>query len=189
MKLKTVFNYQSNGYFFSMPVEKIDEKGNVCLKDKEYVISTTNPNKIDTINYTISKNDRSLEFINIQKYTRYPDLKTSSFYFTRNEGTASRNYVIFLKKPNRSINDDGDMIWEGVEDTLWNGIFIPEYLVKKLLPIDSYKYYQDPLRYKAICMEVFADLESVLEEKGLYVEFEENTYNGKTKYHACIQQK
>lgn len=48
-----------------MPIE-IDEKGNVyikdCYSDKEYVISTTNPNKIDTIDYTISKDDNSLEY-------------------------------------------------------------------------------------------------------------------------------
>ena len=107
MKIKTDIKYQFNGYFFSMPIE-IDEKGNVYIKDcysnKEYVISTTNPNKIDTIDYTISKDDNSLE-------------------------------------------------------------------------------------YKAMCMEVFADLESVLEQQGLTVEFEEKTYDGKTKFHACVKQK
>ena len=64
MKIKTDIKYQFNNYFFSMPIE-IDEKGNVyikdCYSDKEYVISTTNPNKIDTIDYTISKNDKSLD--------------------------------------------------------------------------------------------------------------------------------
>ena len=64
MKIKTDIKYQFNGYFFSMPIE-IDEKGNVyikdCYSDKEYVISTTNLNKIDTIDYTISKNDKSLD--------------------------------------------------------------------------------------------------------------------------------
>ena len=74
---------------------------------------------------------------------------------------------------------------EGTEDTLWDGIFIPEYLVAKLLPID----YKDPLKYKAMCMEVFADLESVLNQQGLTVEFEEKTYDGKTKFHACVKQK
>lgn len=191
MKIKTEINYQFNGYFFSMPVE-IDEKGNVYVKDsysdKEYVISTTNPNKIDTIDYTISKNNRSLESITVQ-YTRRPNLKTSSFYLTRTEGISARSHIIFLEKPNRNVDDYGNLIWEGTEDTLWNGIFIPEDLVAKLLPMDSYNYYKDPLRYKAMCMEVFADLESVLENQGLYVEFEEKTYNGKTKYYACVQQK
>ena len=88
MKIKTDINYQFNGYFLSMPVE-IDEKGNLYLKDsysdKEYVISTTNPNKIDTTDYTISKNNRSLEYITVQ-YTRRPNLKTSSFYLTRTKG-------------------------------------------------------------------------------------------------------
>ena len=88
MKIKTDINYQFNGYFFSMPVE-IDEKGNVyikdCYSDKEYVISTTNPNKIDTIDYTISKDDNSLKYITVQ-YILRPDLKTSSFYLTRSEG-------------------------------------------------------------------------------------------------------
>ena len=188
MKTKTVINYQFNGYFFSMPVE-IDEKGNVYIKDvysdKEYVISTTNPNQIDTNDYTISKNNSSLESITVQ-FTRRPDLKTSSFYLTRfNEGVFVRTYVIFLEKPNRNIDDYGNLIWEGTEDTLWDGIFIPEYLVAKLLPID----YKDPLKYKAMCMEVFADLESVLEQQGLTVEFEEKTYDGKTKFHACVKQK
>lgn len=45
------------------------------------------------------------------------------------------------------------------------------------------------LEYKAMCMEVFADLESVLEQQGLTVEFEEKTYDGKTKFHACVKQK
>lgn len=45
------------------------------------------------------------------------------------------------------------------------------------------------LEYKAMCMEVFANLESVLEQQGLTVEFEEKTYDGKTKFHACIKQK
>lgn len=192
MKTKTDINYQFNGYFFSMPVE-IDEKGNVYIKDvysdKEYVISTTNPNQIDTNDYTISKNNSSLESITVQ-FTRRPDLKTSSFYLTRfNEGVFVRTYVIFLEKPNRNIDDYGNLIWEGTEDTLWNGIFIPEYLVAKLLPIDSNKWYKDPLRDKAMCMEVFADLESVLERQGLFVEFEEKTYNGKTKFYACVKQK
>ena len=66
MKIKTDIKYQFNGYLLSMPVE-IDEKGNMYLKDyysdKEYVISTTNPNKIDTIDYTISKDDNSLECV------------------------------------------------------------------------------------------------------------------------------
>ena len=154
-----------------MPIE-IDEKGNVyikdCYSDKEYVISTTNPNKIDTIDYTISKDDNSLEYITVQ-YTLRPDLKTSSFYLTRSEGVSSRTYIIFLEKPNRNIDEYGNLIWEGTEDTLWDGIFIPEYLVEKLLPID----YKDPLKYKAMCMEVFANLESVLEQQGLTVEFEE----------------
>ena len=70
-----------------MPVE-IDEKGNMyikdCYSDKKYVISTTNPNKIDTIDYTISKDDNSLEYITVQ-YILRPDLKTSSFYLTRSE--------------------------------------------------------------------------------------------------------
>ena len=192
MKIKTDINYQFNGYFFSMPVE-IDEKGNVYIKDvysdKEYVISTTNPNQIDTNDYTISKNNSSLESITVQ-FTRRPDLKTSSFYLTRfNEGVFVRTYVIFLEKPNRNIDDYGNLIWEGTEDTLWNGIFIPEYLVAKLLPIDSNKWYKDPLRDKAMCMEVFADLESVLERQGLFVEFEEKTYDGKTKFYACVKQK
>lgn len=192
MKTKTDINYQFNGYFFSMPVE-IDEKGNVYIKDvysdKEYVISTTNPNQIDTNDYTISKNNSSLESITVQ-FTRRPDLKTSSFYLTRfNEGVFVRTYVIFLEKPNRNIDDYGNLIWEGTEDTLWNGIFIPEYLVAKLLPIDSNKWYKDPLRDKAMCMEVFADLESVLERQGLFVEFEEKTYDGKTKFYACVKQK
>ena len=192
MKTKTDINDQFNGYFFSMPVE-IDEKGNVYIKDvysdKEYVISTTNPNQIDTNDYTISKNNSSLESITVQ-FTRRPDLKTSSFYLTRfNEGVFVRTYVIFLEKPNRNIDDYGNLIWEGTEDTLWNGIFIPEYLVAKLLPIDSNKWYKDPLRDKAMCMEVFADLESVLERQGLFVEFEEKTYDGKTKFYACVKQK
>lgn len=191
MKIKTEINYQFNGYFFSMPVE-IDEKGNVYVKDsysdKEYVISTTNPNKIDTIDYTISKNNRSLESITVQ-YTRRPNLKTSSFYLTRTEGISARNHIIFLEKPNRNVDDYGNLIWEGTEDTLWNGIFIPEYLVEKLLPIDSNNCHKDPLKYKAMCMEVFADLESVLEQQGLTVEFEEKTYDGKTKFHACVKQK
>ena len=191
MKTKTDINYQFNGYFFSMPVE-IDEKGNVYIKDvysnKEYVISTTNPNQIDTNDYTISKNNSSLESITVQ-FTRRPDLKTSSFYLTRSEGVSSRTYIIFLEKPNRNIDDYGNLIWEGTEDTLWNGIFIPEYLVAKLLPIDSNKWYKDPLRDKAMCMEVFADLESVLERQGLFVEFEEKTYDGKTKFYACVKQK
>lgn len=192
MKIKTDINYQFNGYFFSMPVE-IDEKGNVYIKDvysdKEYVISTTNPNQIDTNDYTISKNNSSLESITVQ-FTRRPDLKTSSFYLTRfNEGVFVRTYVIFLEKPNRNIDDYGNLIWEGTEDTLWNGIFIPEYLVAKLLPIDTNKWYKDPLRDKAMCMEVFADLESVLERQGLFVEFEEKTYDGKTKFYACVKQK
>ena len=188
MKIKTDINYQFNSYFFSMPVE-IDEKGNMyikdCYSDKKYVISTTNPNKIDTIDYTISKNDKSLKYINVQ-YTPLPDLKTSSFYLTRSEGISSRTYIIFLEKPNRNIDEYGNLIWEGTEDTLWDGIFIPEYLVAKLLPID---YFKDPLRYKAMCMEVFADLESVLEQQGLTVEFEGKTYDGKTKFHACVKQK
>ena len=191
MKTKTDINYQFNGYFFSMPVE-IDEKGNVYIKDvysdKEYVISTTNPNQIDTNDYTISKNNSSLESITVQ-FTRRPDLKTSSFYLTRSEGVATRAYVIFLEKPNRRIDDSGHLIWEGTEDTLWNGIFVPEYLVAKLLPLDSRNYYKDPLRYKAMCMEVFTDLESLLKEQGLHVEFEEQSCNGKTKYHACVQPK
>lgn len=191
MKIKTDIKYQFNGYFFSMPIE-IDEKGNVYIKDcysnKEYVISTTNPNKIDTIDYTISKDDNSLEYITVQ-YTPRPDLKTASFYITRNEGVSARTYVIFLEKPNRNIDDYGNWIWEGTEDTLWNGIFIPEYLVTKLLPIDSNNCHKDPLRYKAMCMEVFANLESVLEQQGLTVEFEEKTYDGKTKFHACVKQK
>ena len=45
------------------------------------------------------------------------------------------------------------------------------------------------LEYKAMCMEVFANLESVLEQQGLTVEFEEKTYDGKTKFHACVKQK
>lgn len=191
MKIKTDIKYQFNNYFFSTPVEievEIDEKGNVyikdCYSDKEYVISTTNPNKIDTIDYTISKNDKSLEYITVQ-YTLRPDLKTSSFYLTRSEGVSSRTYIIFLEKPNRNIDEYGNLIWEGTEDTLWDGIFIPEHLVAKLLPID----YKDPLKYKAMCMEVFADLESVLEQQGLTVEFEEKTYDGKTKFHACLKQK
>ena len=102
MKIKTDINYQFNGYFFSMPVE-IDEKGNVYIKDvysdKEYVISTTNPNQIDTNDYTISKNNSSLESITVQ-FTRRPDLKTSIFYLTRfNEGVFVRTYVIFLENP------------------------------------------------------------------------------------------
>ena len=188
MKIKTDINYQFNSYFFSTPVE-IDEKGTMhtkdCYSDKKYVISTTNPNKIDTIDYTISKNDKSLKYITVQ-YTPLPDLKTSSFYLTRSEGISSRTYIIFLEKPNRNIDEYGNLIWEGTEDTLWDGIFIPEYLVAKLLPID---YFKDPLRYKAMCMEVFADLESVLEQQGLTVEFEEKTYDGKTKFHACVKQK
>ena len=76
MKIKTDIKYQFNNYFFSMPIE-IDEKGNVyikdCYSDKEYVISTTNPNKIDTIDYTISKGDKT--------YTPY-ELLTS--YYNNN---------------------------------------------------------------------------------------------------------
>ena len=125
-------------------------------------------NKIDTIDYTISKDDNSLEYITVQ-YILRPDLKTSSFYLTRSEGISSRTYIIFLEKPNRNIDEYGNLIWEGTEDTLWDGIFIPEYLVAKLLPID----YKDPLKYKAMCMEVFADLESVLNQQGLTVDFEE----------------
>ena len=45
------------------------------------------------------------------------------------------------------------------------------------------------LEYKAMCMEVFANLESVLEQQGLTVDFEEKTYDGKTKFHACVKQK
>ena len=40
-----------------------------------------------------------------------------------------------------------------------------------------------------MCMEVFANLESVLEQQGLTVDFEEKTYDGKTKFHACVKQK
>ena len=126
MKIKTDIKYQFNGYFFSMPIE-IDEKGNVyikdCYSDKEYVISTTNPNKIDTIDYTISKGDNSLEYITVQ-YTLRPDLKTSSFYLTRSEGVSSRTYIIFLEKPNRNINEYGNLIWVKEQKTLYGTEFL-----------------------------------------------------------------
>ena len=109
-----------------MPIE-IDEKGNVyikdCYSDKEYVISTTNPNKIDTIDYTISKGDNSLEYITVQ-YTLRPDLKTSSFYLTRSEGVSSRTYIIFLEKPNRNINEYGNLIWVKEQKTLYGTEFL-----------------------------------------------------------------
>ena len=40
-----------------------------------------------------------------------------------------------------------------------------------------------------MCIEVFANLESVLEQQELTVEFEEKTYDGKTKFHAYVKQK
>lgn len=38
-------------------------------------------------------------------------------------------------------------------------------------------------------MEVFANLESVLEQQGLTVEFEEKTYDGKTKFFMPVRNK
>ena len=40
-----------------------------------------------------------------------------------------------------------------------------------------------------MCIEVFANLESVLEQQGLTVEFEEKTYDGETKFNAYLKQK